>query len=120
MKPFSAVQLYSPKSTLEFIVKFTVLSVALTELKLVPSGLYQVSVGIGTASDLQVNVTVCPIQDIGEEEVRPCMTAGSVNYHRKICYYYHIVKPFLPPMSGLDFVRNTNSFFIYLFILTCK
>ena len=83
MKPFSAVQLYSPKSTLEFIVKSTVLSVALTEVKLAPSGLYQVSVGIGTASDLQVNVTVCPIQDIGEEEVRPCMTAGSVNYHQK-------------------------------------
>ena len=77
------MQLYSPKSTLEFIVKSTVLSVALTEVKLAPSGLYQVSVGIGTASDLQVNVTVCPIQDIGEEEVRPCMTAGSVNYHRK-------------------------------------
>ena len=57
MKPFSAVQLYSPKSTLDFIVKSTLLSVALTELKLVPSGLYQVSVGIGTASDLQVNVT---------------------------------------------------------------
>ena len=79
MKPFSAVQLYSPKSTLDFIVKSTLLSVALTELKLVPSGLYQVSVGIGTASDLQVNVTVRPIQDIGVEEVRPCMTAGSVN-----------------------------------------
>ena len=77
------MQSYSPKSTLEFIVKRTVLSVALTELKLVPSGLYQVNVGIGTASDLHFNVAVSPIQEIGAEEVRPCMTAGSVNYHRK-------------------------------------
>ena len=41
------------------------------------------SVGIGKASDLQVNVTVCPMQDIDVDEVRPCMTAGSVNYQRK-------------------------------------
>ena len=41
------------------------------------------NVGIGKASDLQVNVTVCPMQDIDVDEVRPCMTAGSVNYQRK-------------------------------------
>ena len=67
------------------------LSVALTTLKLVPSGLYQVSVGIGKASDLQVNVAVCPMQDIDVDEVRPCMTAGSVNYQRKKNYYNHII-----------------------------
>ena len=59
------------------------------------------SVGIGKASDLQVNVTVCPMQDIDMDEVRPCMTPGSVNYQRKKSHH----QSFLPPIRVLNYAK---------------
>ena len=63
------------------------------------------SVGIGKASDLQVNVTVCPMQDIDVDEVRPCMTAGSVNYQRKKKLLLSHHQSFLPPIRVLNYAK---------------
>ena len=43
-----------------------------------PSGLYQVSVGVGTPSDTHFNVTFWPIQDLAADEVMLSIFAGSV------------------------------------------
>ena len=43
-----------------------------------PSGLYQVSVGVGIPSDTHLNVTVLPIQDLVADEVMLSIFAGSV------------------------------------------
>lgn len=46
-------------------------------LSLVPSGLYQVSVDVGTPSDTHFYVTVRPIHDLAADEVTLSIYAGS-------------------------------------------
>ena len=75
--PLSAVQLYSPKSPPDCSGTTAWFCLVFTVLNLVPSGLYQNRVGVGTPSDLQV--TVWPIQDLDTEEVTSSMVAGSVD-----------------------------------------
>jgi len=63
-----------------------VFCVAVTLFILLSSGLYQVSVGIGTPSDTHVNVTVWPIQDL-EADVVASFIVGGTEKLNKIHYY---------------------------------
>ena len=54
-------------------------SLALTGLNLVPSGVYQDRVGVGTPSDTHFNVTLFPIHDLDTEEEMLLIVAASVD-----------------------------------------
>ena len=52
---------------------------ALTGLNLVPSGVYQERVGVGTPPDRHFSVTAWPIHDLDSEEETTLMVAASVD-----------------------------------------